>query len=235
MQTRKTSIRIWKPLHQSFEELVTRNGLSRDNYLNRLLRVEIPHLDREVQEPNSLQAKRYVSRALRDLTPAQLVTIRLEKGLLIGLDSICKKKNIVRDAFFNRLYFLLTAGYQVIDKVFFYGDSNWRKEVWAEQKLDGPFFQRVFFPLNGEIDPFWGIRAGLAQIYGDSVSRGEGPPDTIYDADLQVSDEPALRDLLVGLSCHISDTQIPNSRAQKNLAKTLATFTGKPASFWEAK
>lgn len=236
METKKTTIRIWQPLNERFESLVERNGLSRDSFLNHVLRVEIPYLENEAASGNSIEARRYIARALRRLRPQKLVTVKLTKVLLDRLDRLCAKKNIVRDSFFNRLYFLLTADAQVIDRAFFQGDSEWRRMVWEECKHDGPFYERVFFPLSAALDPFWAIRSGIRLQYEEAVSAGDtSPPDTVYDASLYKTASPELRDELIGLSCVIDDVQVRGSEAEKRLRKALEEFTGKPMSFWEAR
>lgn len=231
----KTSVRIWKPLRKGFDKLLARNGLKRDAFLNLVLAVEIPALDAEVKKANSPAARRYIAQRLKALHPQPLVTLRLRADLVRQLDRICADKRICRDAFFNRLLFLLTANRQTIDKIFFNGDGEWRTGVWSECKHDGPFFQRGFFPLTAEVNPFWAVRAGIELWNQESRKSDELLAiDSIYEAPLWNPDGKSQFEELKGLSCYLPDHSVVGTAANKEFYAMLEAFTGQPRSFWRA-
>lgn len=149
----------------------------------------------------------------------------------------------MRDAFFNRLFLLLTARPRAVDALFFPGEPKWRTQVWEAEKHDGPFFERGFYPLEVVEDPFWAIRAGLklngaeagAQDYvvpglGTLVKvtrdlRGEPEPLTALHTvffDTKFDDGPDL----LGLNCWVADSSIPGHAAQIQHAKVLDDLFG---------
>jgi len=166
------------------------------------------------------------------------VSIALDPDLAGQLNAICERKNIVRDAFFNRLFLLLTARPKAVDALFFPDEPKWRNQVWEAEKHDGPFFERVFYPLEVVEDPFWAIRAGLTLYGADAgaedydvpelgtrvkVTRGvTGLPEplpalhTVF-FDTKFKDGPDL----LGLNCWVADWSIPGHEAQIQHARAL--------------
>lgn len=230
----KTSVRIWQPLRKGFDKLLMKNGLKRDAYLNLVLAIEIPALDAEVKKANSPAARRHIAQRLKALNPQPLVTFKLRADLIRRLDRICADKRICRDAFFNRLLFLLTANPQTIDKVFFSGDGEWRTAVWSECKHDGPFFQRGFFPLTAEVNPFWAIRAGINLWNREPREADQITIDGIYEAPLWNPDGKSPFEELKGLSCYLSDHSVVGTAANREFYAKLKELTGLPQSFWMA-
>ena len=226
MEFKRTSVRLWGPIRERFDEALDRLGLKRDAYLNRVLETELAHLDAEVKQPNSREAQRFIADRLRDLKPSELVTLRLRRDLLDRMDASCARKRICRDAFFNRLLFLLTLPPKGIDLLFFDGDSRWRTEVWNECKHDGPFFQNVFYPLDPVVDPFWTIRAGLGLLPTDE--DGE-PREGVYTASLvgrKPQEASARPQVLTGLSCYLPDAAVRGTAENKATKKWLDELFG---------
>lgn len=224
MKTRKTTVRLLAPLRKRFDALLDQSCLKRDAYLNQVLEVEIPQLDSEIANPNSHEARRYVATMLKRVGQMQLVTLTLRSDLIDALDSVCERKMICRDAFFNRLLYLLTARDEVIDRAFFGGDSRWRSDVWTEYQHDGPFFQNVFSPLDQEIDPLWAVRAGIDLLRRERPKSEWVPPDGIYTRSLSMpgrgDDAPALR----GLACYLPDTSVPRTSANRKLQRMFEKY-----------
>lgn len=232
----KISTKIWRPIIEKLDKKMNAACLRRDAYLNKVLEIELPYLDREVSLANSAAAQAFVAQRL-DQLDRKLVSLALRPELVERLNDICTRKRIVRDAFFNRLFLLLTASQKVINHLLFpaVGDQ-WRTEVWSEYKHDGPFFQNTFYPLEQDIDPFWPIRAGI-EFYGkQSELRDYTNPETgaiirvQRDLTGKISLEESLYTSLLtntqvkntdlfGLNCYIPDWRIPDHPAELEYRK----------------
>lgn len=228
----KISIKIWKPVNKAFNEKIKKACLRRDAYLERILEYEVSRLDEEVSIPNSRAGYEYVS-ALLDKFDREIVSLALPSALTARLNETCRRKRIVRDAFFNRLFLLLAASRGDIDRLLFANaDDDWRDEVWSEHRNEGPFFQNVFYPLEPDIDPFWAIRTGL-EVYANKaeledyveptsgetiqvkrlgLTRTAVPKDSLYT---MIFDHKLRDKDLRGLSCYISDIYIPEHTSQR--------------------
>ncbi len=137
-------MKLWRPLIEKFDEKMDEACLRRDAYLGKLLQSEIERLDREVPIPNSKASYDYVFKKL-DQFDRKLVSLALPAELSRRINEVCAEKRIVRDAFFNRLFLLLSVSPKVIDRLFFrFRDSEWRSIVWSECKHDGPFSRAAF-------------------------------------------------------------------------------------------
>lgn len=237
-ERKKISTKIWRPVINKLNRKLDKACLRRDAYLEQILGVELPHLESEVSLPNSDAAKAFISDRL-DHLDRKLVSLSLRTDVVEKLDEICAEKRIVRDAFFNRLFFLLAASPKIIDRIFFYLVSEqWRTEVWSERKHDGPFFQNIFYPLEQDLDPLWAIREGL-DLYGEEADlvdytdpasgitvqakqlKGYGVelPQRVYTVALNNS---VFKDAdLFGLNCYLADWQIPGHPAELQAHKEL--------------
>jgi hypothetical protein len=237
----KISVKIWRPIIKKLDAKLEAACLRRDAYLNRVLEVELDRLDSEVSIPNSQASYNYISEKLDELD-RKLVSLALPQDLTTRLNEICSRKRIVRDAFFNRLFLLLAAAPQTIDRLLFDGvGSEWRTDVWSEYKHDGQFFQNGIYPLEASIDPFWAIRAGLdmynegseIEEHVDPVSgmtsrtkrvfETDSPADSLYATVFTMKVDG--NDLL-GLNCSLPDCLIPGHDAQKQLQRTLDEILG---------
>lgn len=224
---KKVSTKIWRPILEKLEEKMDASCLRRDAYLNRVLAVELDYLDTEVALPNSTEAKRFIAERLDHLADRKLVSLSLRPDLVERLNDLCERKQIVRDAFFNRLFLLLAAAPKTLDRLLFNGESDWRTEVWSEFKNEGPAFQNTFYPLEQEIDPFWALRTGL-DIRNDELDLDDyaapGSTDVIkvmrdISGEIQLppgiyttvwSDQEVKQTDLFGLNCHLPTWRIPN-------------------------
>ena len=117
------------------------------------------------------------------------VSLALDTQVMDKLDDICERKRIVRDAFFNRLFLLLAASPQLIDRLFFLTVAkDWKDELWKAYKTEWPkFFESAFYPLEQEIDHFWAIREALEMYSRDIGLRDHTVPET--GAVVQVHEE----------------------------------------------
>lgn len=247
METKKISVKIWRPILDKLDKKIEQACLRRDAYLSKVLEVELGKLDEEVSIANSQASYDYVFSRL-EVLDRKLVSLALPPELITRLNEICSRKRIVRDAFFNRLFLLLTASPKAIDQLFFGGADYWRSEVWSEHQHDGPFFQNVFYPLEPDIDPLWPIRCGLSMrqdenhptakpedylepmsgkvirvcrnLHLESNDDAEtiDPVESIYT---KIFHQKASGHDLLGLSCHVPDWAIPGHAAQQKLQATL--------------
>jgi hypothetical protein len=233
----KISVKIWPPIIKKLGEKMDAACLRRDAYLTKVLAIELDRLDHEVSIPNSEASYRFVFERLEALR-GKPVSLALPPDLTKRLNDICERKRIVRDAFFNRIFLLLVASDKEIDALLFRdAPDDWRTEVWAENKLDGPFFENVFYPLDPVVDPFWAIRSGL-EMYAENqeledyvepssgktirIQRdrtfGISPADSFYTI---VFDRKGRRGDLLGMNCYMPDWRIPGTDAAEEVqAKT---------------
>jgi hypothetical protein len=240
----KITIKVWTPLLLKLNAKLLAACLRRDAFIAMVLATELEHLDTEVSIPNSREAHRWISKQLAGI-PRRITSLALPKSLVAELDRICASKRIVRDAFFNRLFLLLAAKPKTIDQLWFSGiaDERWRNWVWTEFKIDGPFFERGFYPLEPATDPFWAIRTGLRIFNEDAVQIEEylepetnrtvlvqrdvtGTPEPLSNVYTvffpQKVKDPVMGELpLAGLSCYVSDSLIPDSPAQRSQQAAL--------------
>ena len=193
--------------------------LRRDDYLARVISLELEYLAEEVPEPNSDQARAFIKRSLNDeRLDRQTMSIQLPDQLVEHLDDTCKKKNIPRDAFLNRLLFMLAAPPKTIDQIFFADFADWRTEVWSEGKNEGPFFENVLYPLEQKIDPFWAIRYGLEL----KKQRWKNRTSNFYTTQL----DDGLGANLYGLNCYLPDHSIPGSPEKRKFLAELDALLG---------
>ena len=193
--------------------------LRRDDYLAKVIELELEYLEEEVPEPNSEAARTFIKRSLNDeRLEKQWMSIQLPGYLVEKLDETCKKINIPRDAFLNRLLFMLAAPPKTIDEIFFDDFEDWRTEVWGEGKYEGPFYENVFYPLEQAIDPFWPIRYGL------ELKRQYRKNSTwnFYTTQL----DNGLGANLYGLNCYLPDHSIPGSHENKKFLAELDALLG---------
>lgn len=160
--TTKISVKIFRPIIEQLIRHLDAACLRRDAYLNFLLAVELPALDREVSVANTEASERLVSNRLARLD-TKLVSLALHTELVERLNEICQRKRIVRDAFFNRVFLLLSASPAVVDELYFkeLADKDWRGAVWQRIAPDNDIRRACFDPLHFVVNPFWSIRAGL--------------------------------------------------------------------------
>lgn len=232
----KISVRIWRPIRERLDKRLEEACLRRDPYLAKLLQTEIKALDREVCLANSAESQAFVAKDLEQLDDLKLVTLTLPRQLVAQLNDICARKRIVRDAFFNRLFLLLSATPGQIDALLFDGSSDWRKQAWNSFKQDPSVFFDLFDPTLSALNPFWAIRdvfeedaneADLEKhqdpLFGEvwverSGLTGELTPSTsIYTVTFP---KAGVRSLL-GLSTYLPDSRVPDHPAEKKARESL--------------
>lgn len=238
----KISVKIWRPIIEKLDRKLDQACLRRDAYLAKVLETELGWLDQEVSIPNSKASYDYVFERL-DQLDRKLVSLALPAELTQRLNEICSRKRIVRDAFFNRVFLLLAASPKVVDSLLFsLAADDWRREVWSENKHDGPFFQNGFYPLEPMIDPFWAVRCGLEMYARDAGLKDyiepvsgktirvqttlTDDPMPAYSLYTTIFEQQVKGGDLLGLSCYLPDWRIPDHAAAKEQQVKLDELLG---------
>lgn len=235
--TPKITIKVWTSILDKFEQKIEAACLRRDAYLSKVLEVELDYLDSEVSIPNSQASYDFVAGELEKFD-RKLVSLALPPELTTRLNEICKRKRIVRDAFFNRLFLLLSLKPKAIDSLIFQGEEkDWFNRYSKEYGNDLSYFEHAIYPLEPVVNPFWAIRDGLnlysaeeglenytepvsgkvVQVTRD-ISGGVQPADSVYAT---VFDQKVGGHTLLGMNCHMPDWRVPGHEAEKVHAAKL--------------
>lgn len=210
--TYKIGTRIWTPLLTKLSQRMDTACLRRDAYLSRVLDHELNKLDAEIVESNSDAARQFICAHL-DALPRKLVTLTLPDRLLRQLDDICERKRIVRDSFFNRLFFMLAAEPRILDRMWFDDQPEWFSQLLEKTDLQQEAAAQVLEPIQTNLDPFWAYREGLAARYEGN------PPVGVYSA---VLDNRIFSKVdLFGLNVYLPDSEVPGTAEYHKFATLL--------------
>lgn len=227
----KITIRVWKPLVEKLDARMNEACLRRDQYLAKLLDSEVTHLDAEVALSNSQAAFAFVADQLEALDRKSM-SLALPLDLVERINDVCRRKRIVRDAFFNRLFFLLAATPKALDKVLFLTyEGDWRLDVWRKYRDDSTTIESSVFPLASVTDPFWALREAFdIEREGTDLRDWRDPetgllikmahmppdhymlPENVYSKYLNT--KIGGHDL-TAMNCYVPDWLIPNHPASK--------------------
>lgn len=105
---KKILVQVWDVLARAIKRDLRALHISRDTYLNSLLRHEIAELAREITFSTPDDAYRLIKKRLRGLSRERM-TIAVDRDVAEIIDQVLKQKNISRDAFVNRILFFLVA------------------------------------------------------------------------------------------------------------------------------
>ncbi len=217
--TPKISTKIWRPVLERLEQKMAASCLRRDAYLNKVLEVELDHLDTEIGTANSVAAHAFITKKLDQLPDRKLVSLTLRPELVERLNNICERKRIVRDAFFNRLFLLLAASPKTVNRLLHF-DDDWRTALLREYRNE-TFFTNTFDPIEADINPFWAIRDWIETISGKSSPHDEGIYSLLLDSNHFKGVD------LTGLNCYIPDQMIldhPAELESRNQLDDLLAF-----------
>lgn len=195
------SFRVPESLWQRFTEQTSALFLSYGPFLDHMLTVELPYLQKDLRGKRlCLRAKRYVSGELKRMTPENPnvnFSVRPETADL--LRQITKEHNIVRDSFFCRLLVLLRS----TDALLKYLDV-------PRQATDR------------------GLSAGLEEMPSSPLRAMEAVrDDPLFYIREHLQDAQGLGLYLVGLPapyllCYLEDEHVPGTGANKRLQKAWA-------------
>lgn len=159
--SKKMTVKVWKPILEKLDAKLDSACLRRDAYLAEVLSNEIERLDEEVAIPNSPGGYEYVAANL-DLLDRKLVSLAFPVDVINRINEVCERKQIVRDAWFNRVLLLLVAGPKTVDQLLFWSyEGDWRKDAWARFGSDETTFREAFEPMEAHMRPFAWFREGL--------------------------------------------------------------------------
>jgi hypothetical protein len=235
--TPKITIKVWTSILDKFEQKMEDACLRRDAFITKVLHVELDFLDSEVSIPNSQASYEYVSSEIEKFD-RKLVSLALPPELTLRLNEICKRKRIVRDAFFNRLFLLLSLKPKAIDSLLFQDAQNeWLNRYSKEYGNDLSGFEHAIYPLEPAINPFWAIRDALSLYAADEgwedyieptngktiqikreISGQVQPIDTVYATFL---DQKVGGHTLIGMNCYVPDWRVPGHASEKAHAAKL--------------
>lgn len=201
METKRTTFKVWAPLAKSLEERMEQAFLRRDGFLNNLISQEIDVLIHECQNSNSPEAAVYIQKMLKsmDLTT---VSMSLHPDLIERLNQTCTSKNIIRDAFINRLILYIVASPQLISHIFF-DDDNWRKRVLRNDSFHFIDENEIFEPIYVPRQPFENLRTALLS---EDLDRN-------FYTRVFREGFPSQKTNLSGFNCLMSDAEVPDSEA----------------------
>lgn len=235
--TPKITIKVWTSILDKFEQKMEEACLRRDAFICKVLQVELDYLDSEVAIPNSQASYDFVSSELEKFD-RKLVSLALPPELTRRLNEICKRKRIVRDAFFNRLFLLLSLKPKAIDSLLFQDAENeWFNRYSREYGNDLSGFEHAIYPLEPAINPFWAIRDALNLYSADEgledyieptsgkkilikreISGQIQPEDTVYAT---FFDQKVGGHTLLGMNCCMPDWRVPGHASEKARAAKL--------------
>ena len=191
MEKAKIMITVITPVMDRLNKKIEGLMLRRDSYLNSVLNFEIDLLEEEITSSNSEQARDYLLSQLKTM-PTKSISITLDKKLIEHIDTICKKINVARDCWINRvLFFLAAEGSQL--KVI--GIDAPPHESLSTNPLDAA--SELIF------NPFHDCRIWMDAQYGKKFYEWELPKQ------------------LVGMECYIDDQDVPNSPEYVDLLEAL--------------
>lgn len=196
MTQTKITLRIESRLLQMFDDKLKSLFIKRDAFLNHIIKNEVPYLLKEIGDlVLSKMARLYISRELKRLGTKN-INVVVDKETSELLNEVVKRKNIVRDAFVNRLILHLLSRDKFLDYMDlprFINHSEF--ESYFEQLPTAPLdILRLVIE-----DPLYYQRLGAEERH----RKG-----------LYLLDMP---EKLVGFSCFLHDYQIPGSVPNEEL------------------
>jgi hypothetical protein len=163
----KVLVNVYEPLIAIMKHKFDAACLKRDAYLDKAFKSEAGFLKEEVTVPNSDKAKNYIADNLKQLKLKPL-NLLLSTETVELINEVCKEKNIPRDAFINRVFFLLIASNSVLKALF--TDERMKFDDYHLLDYEGTYnaAEGGFFDRSNVLDtieefvatsPFWRLRA----------------------------------------------------------------------------
>lgn len=217
---------LWDNLVEPLNRRLEESCLRRDAFLDAVLTHELVQLEQEISKPNSPEAKKCIADHLAMLT-RKPVTLALRPETVRRLEEVCKKKNIVRDAYMNRLVLCLLAPPKLLNRLF--GLKDYTSEVlkhWEPPGFDS-YWQSLRTIPELIRDPFQFVRECIAlqQIEDDEVSNFYMAviPENLFGVSRgkKSGGEPALPPNTLGLNVYLPDERVPGHPANVELNARL--------------
>jgi hypothetical protein len=209
-------MKVYSVLWDNFDEQINRLPISRDQFLNRVLRMETPRLAEAMAGKKlSGKANRWISSQLTRLG-TKTINIGVDKEVARDLNEVVHKSHLVRDAFFNRLIVLLRSSDKFLDQLELpkYEDGSVGKEY-------GKTIAKPVSPLSalGDIfeDPLWYLHMAAQEIHETSLYL-----------------LPFFSSKLDGFACWINDEMVPGTRANRHQQRELDELVRSLGEFEES-
>ena len=220
------------------------HALLRDSYLSKVIEEELGWLESEIQQPNSKAGREFVNRRL-DSLDRKFISLTLPRELIERLNTLLNERGIVRDAFFNRLFLLLSMPPEVLEEALDV-PSDWLQDILESPGLTkGPLLEQVYRPLTQNFDPFFYYRQWMQDhdedgnrisrpdqrardgIYGHFISRSQLLERAMAARTDSAGTRPAADNTLIdlsGLNCFVPDWRVPGTKEEKESQAWATSF-----------
>lgn len=223
--SQKVAVRLWRDLVPRLEARAESACLRRDAWLSKVIKIELGRLEELLPNCNSEIGERFIANQL-DFLDRKQATLTLDAAVAERLNDVCRSRRIVRDAFINRLIFLLVAGQEVLDRIL--GEPLWESEV-RESRLNMTNSNGDWLYPMGEslreaiVDPL----AALHDWY--ALRKTQLLPSSVVPTPNSITEEfPHLYSFVLsdrflkglnlwGLNVFLHDYDIPGTAAQREL------------------
>lgn len=211
---RKITVQLWSPLLKRLNEITAAACLNRDAYLDVVFAHEAPMLLNELQgKRNSDQARAFLKQRFAELKELHPVSFTLTAKTANALTAACDQINVWRDAFVNRVIFLLVAKSSAVEEQFNFDFRNHIDAILDDvRKVDQLLFEPRLSAIRSFIryDPFLAIRSALDCEYPDGECRLHN---------LQLGDPLASTVMargLAGFTVYLEDKDVPGTAEYKH-------------------
>ncbi|MSP01687.1 MAG: hypothetical protein EXR07_11660 [Acetobacteraceae bacterium] len=199
----KMTIKVYSLLWDNFDAQIELLPVSRDRFLNNVLRAEVPLLSEAMANRKlSGKANRWISGQLKRLD-TKLINIGLDKDIAHDLNEIVKKSHMVRDAFFNRLIAFLRSSDALLD---YFG---------LPKREDGKV-GKDYVNIAKPVSPL----ATLSETFSDPLWYLHMATNEIHNTSLYLLDFPSPK--MDGFACWMDDSNVPHSKVNKIRERDLA-------------
>lgn len=229
----KLATRIWEPILERLNQRLDAACLRRDAWLTKVIEHELPFLEHG-GGPNSQAAHDFIAAHL-DLLPRKLVTLTLPEPLVRRLDEICESRCIVRDAFLNRLLFLLLGKHALHARLFF-DHPDWLQRLLQHTDFSSDAVGEWLSAIPDFRDPFIAVREGqyvwrqrlIEELGSVALADAHLREYGIYTA--QLTDHSLGTTDLYGLNVYLPDIAIPGTVDNAESAALLDEFLAMPSA-----
>lgn len=222
---KKITVQLWKPLLKKLNAQIASSCLNRDAYLDKVFAHEAKMLRQELHKKrNSDKAKARIKECFAGLTELVPMSLTLSVETANALTSACEDVNVWRDAFVNRVIYLLVARPEAIESQLGFTFADHQEAIFDEgleirSILLGPRLLAIRSFI--EEDPFLAIREALRQEYPDDQSDG------LHGMTLG---NPAAKENessgIAGLNVYLDDFLVPGTKENEMWSKDVLAELG---------
>lgn len=213
-KTQKVSFKISEVLLKRFTEDISNLPISRDLFLNNLIKIECEHLAADLHGKRlSEDARAVIAHQLRYIKMGtKQVSVVIDTEVATRLNEIVENHNIVRDSFINRIFYFLLLTEPLrkrlklpdeIDLISAHAISEGRNEILLETIPMSPFkwLAQVL------ADPFRYLREELSRINDEENEK------KLYLLPMPKN--------LLGFTCYEEDLFLPGTDTYKRIDKEM--------------